>query len=105
MTESKQMRGKKKGIKTTRVPATVCPGCGYKLDAASSMDGGDHTPQPGSPTLCLKCGELLIFDESLKPRSPSAAELIELQCNPVWRDVQRHRRALLAFQKEFGKPR
>jgi hypothetical protein len=56
--------------KTTRVPCGHCPRCGYKLDAASS-------PRPADPTLCLRCGLLLVFDDELRPRAPSARELLE----------------------------
>ena len=48
------------------LPASTCPHCGYELDAASNADGTDQQPEPGAISLCIKCQEILEFDEDLQ---------------------------------------
>lgn len=60
----------------TRLPLTLCPECGYALDAATSMTG-QWSPSPGALTLCLSCGALLRFDDDLRPTGcTDAAEMV-----------------------------
>ena len=91
-------------MKTTRTPATPCPTCGYKMDAASCPYSGE-TPSPGDPSVCLKCGELLVFSDEMVPRRPTARELLNFQLNPVWPKIEHTIRAVrtlnpLAFKKK-----
>lgn len=52
----------------TGVKAAVCPSCGMKMDAATSVTGGgEHIPRPGDYSVCLQCGQILIFDEEREP--------------------------------------
>jgi hypothetical protein len=53
----------------SRTKESVCCGCGSKLDAASTADGSDYTPEPGSLSICAYCGVVSIFEDdmSLKP--------------------------------------
>lgn len=55
----------------TELPKSKCPVCGYEVDDASSMskaydiqDNRDF-PVPGDLSLCLRCGELLVFDQTM----------------------------------------
>lgn len=57
---------------------TSCPTCDYAADAATCVDKRDARPRVGDITLCLKCGEILIFDEDMKVRLPLVFELMNL---------------------------
>jgi hypothetical protein len=48
-----------------RIPIMACPTCGYRMDAATPVDG-DATPSPGDYTLCIFCSETLVFEKDLK---------------------------------------
>lgn len=64
---------------TTHMPFDTCPYCACRLDAASGVaDKGDDDPgrpDPGSLSVCIQCGQVLIFDETLKLRKPAHNEL------------------------------
>ena len=59
-------------------PAAGCPGCGRRLDACVPAPGTGtpcQQPKPGDVTVCLRCGQALIFDADLRPRLPLPGEL------------------------------
>jgi len=51
-----------------RLPLTFCPTCHQKLDAATEVFGESEQPKAGDVSVCLYCGELLEYDESLRVR-------------------------------------
>lgn len=51
-----------------------CPVCGYVCDRATAVTGNE-SPQPGDWTVCLRCGEILRFDEQLTHRQVTLEEL------------------------------
>lgn len=48
------------------VEPAKCPACGYVLDAASNVDGATAGPAPGDLTVCIGCGTILAFTESMQ---------------------------------------
>lgn len=62
---------------TVRNAPTLCPGCDSMLDASSwAMEADMPAPEPGDLTICLYCGELLMFDDDRCPTlKPTAEEL------------------------------
>ena len=52
-----------------RLVESKCPHCGYKLDAASSMTMA-RKPQPDDITICISCGNFLIFNLDLTLSKP-----------------------------------
>ena len=50
--------------RTTEMPLSYCPSCGYKMNAATSLEN-DAVPKSGDFSVCLRCGEILRFDENL----------------------------------------
>ena len=70
--------------KTTRMPESRCPQCGRILTAATCVTDTEPEgmPEPGSGTVCIQCGTILVVDESLRLRLPSGKELIELAGDP-----------------------
>jgi hypothetical protein len=50
-------------LKDYAVPPSPCPFCGAVLEFASGSEG---KPEPGVITICIKCAEVLEFDQSMK---------------------------------------
>ena len=48
------------------------------MDEATAVDGTEYRPEPGCPSICLRCGTVLVFTEQLELRTMTAAELAEL---------------------------
>lgn len=60
-----------------------CKFCGYKIDCAHTPFG-KRRPVPGDISVCLKCGNVHFFDDTLSLRKASAEELAALP-----RDIHR----------------
>ena len=73
-----------------QVPESPCPSCGKTMNAALSVDGGDH-PSPNDITLCLYCGHIMAFDERLHLRNLTDAEIKKAAGDPLILQVQRAR--------------
>jgi hypothetical protein len=63
------------------LPVNVCRVCAYETDCASEAGGDTKQPGPGDFTLCLKCGELSVFDETMHLVTPTLSQLTALQQN------------------------
>lgn len=59
------------------MPTQHCPVCRYSFDAATRI-WGEGGPDPGSFTLCLKCGSVLRWNHRMDLYALTAAELREL---------------------------
>lgn len=64
-------------MNTTRHPATTCPHCGYKIDAASPPEG-QAEPSEGDFSVCLKCAGLMVFTHDMTLRKFGQADYEEL---------------------------
>lgn len=53
----------------------VCPQCGTILDVHESLDDPLSAPDPGDATICMHCGQLLVFTETPGVRFPRLQEL------------------------------
>lgn len=63
------VQGPHQGMRATRVvsvrlPATTCPTCRETLDGVTST-GSRAQPEPGDYSICVYCGTLLMFTETL----------------------------------------
>ena len=56
-------------MNSTDTPRNLCPACGYLIDAASAL-AGRGAPRPGDVSMCLSCGEVLMFDDALRSVVP-----------------------------------
>jgi hypothetical protein len=67
-------------LDSTVVPDQACPRCGYKFDRASpAMPNTAATPSPGDISLCLDCGQILVFnDDARTTHAATSAELADL---------------------------
>ena len=55
-----------------------CPQCRYKLTGATIAHGEEYLPTEGDASICLNCGQLLIYKSDLTLRRPRVEELREL---------------------------
>jgi len=60
---------------SVEVPENTCLRCGYMCDRASVCDSPITRPRPDDVTVCMKCGEIMIFDHELKFRKPNDDDL------------------------------
>lgn len=77
--------------KTTPVPDSRCPQCGYRMEAATSFAG--RTPEPGNTSICIDCGAALVFTEAMGLRQMTDAEFLDLD-DETRRMVQKIRMGL-----------
>lgn len=76
-----------------------CPACHTDMPLAShAFYERDHEkPSPGDVTMCIKCGELAVFDDCMQLREPTVDEHIMFGKD---KRIDRLRRAWLATQPE-----
>ena len=58
----------------------MCPTCGYKSDSHAAVGPKPAQPKPGDAGLCLRCGQVLIYEidmVGLRFRLPTHDELDE----------------------------
>lgn len=76
-------------IPSVDIPVDCCPACGYVFEQASCGSKPGATPIPDDFTLCLNCGELLVFTDDLHQRLPSPDEFRKAQENKALSKVQK----------------
>jgi transcription initiation factor IIE alpha subunit len=59
------------------MPENSCPACGKRLSAATGIKE-DAVPNSGDISICVYCGEYLVFDDNLHSRSMSQEEFDSL---------------------------
>jgi hypothetical protein len=61
-----------------------CAHCGSLNDATAAMreNGKNMRPRPGNFSICVKCGELSVYDDNLDLRKPTDDEYIEVAHDP-----------------------
>lgn len=67
-----------KELETFKIPLSICPVCGHKMDCASEPARGGHPPKAGDLGLCLKCGEILVYGDDQKLRQAGVDDLLEI---------------------------
>ena len=71
---------------THRMNPTPCPFCGKPLDAASPTEGSnDRQPSDGDLSMCIYCGEWIVFNADLTFRKPNDEEYEEVARDPQLR--------------------
>jgi ribosomal protein S27AE len=79
-------------VTTARLPESRCPKCGYRMDAATAVEG-ESTPVPDDVSMCARCGELLQFAPDMSLRSLPASEYDALGFEQ-WRVINRMRKLI-----------
>lgn len=82
---------------SVKLKPSMCPSCGYFMDAASPALERKISPKANDVSMCLSCGAVLVFDQDLSLRSmtedeksalpPHMARLLEA--------MERHRRSVI----------
>jgi hypothetical protein len=75
-------------MKTIDTPADKCSSCGYRFNATTDLTG-DAVPRPGDYSICIKCGHLMVFNDDLRLREPTDAEIVEVAGDPQMLDMQK----------------
>lgn len=84
------------------MPPSVCPVCGRRADAATSLRG-DFEPASGDLSLCISCGAVLKFDAELQLQRVDPNEVAALP--PAIRaELDRTRGAITSMWREMGRP-
>lgn len=78
----------------TGVVKINCPGCGYKLDAATSSSADDSNPRPGDFSICINCLCFLEFEGGGHLHKLGAVEFLAL--NKDTQDTLIRARSVLA---------
>lgn len=60
------------------LPRCPCPTCGYVVDSATHVGDKEISPNDGDLSLCLKCGEILVFNPDLSLRASTLNDLMGL---------------------------
>lgn len=69
----------KSDVRGGTLPVVQCLECGYKLDSAGGADGNDDArPEPEDLTVCLNCGEIMAYTETMTLRRLGKTELLEM---------------------------
>lgn len=63
---------------TTDTPRDFCPNCNKELNQVTNSTGNKR-PSPGAFSICVGCGELLVFKSDLLVRKVTAQDLEELK--------------------------
>lgn len=74
-----------------RMKPDRCPHCGAYVDAAGEADGTEGGPEQGSISICLYCARPSVFDNDLRLRKMTPAQMDEVLSDP---DVRRAIRAV-----------
>lgn len=56
----------------------LCPHCGAKLDASTSIEDPEDVPVPDDVTMCLHCGCILIYTAEMTVRRAELDDLAKL---------------------------
>jgi hypothetical protein len=62
-------------LRTTRTPASKCPDCGKRLNAATSLEGDIQPTANNALSVCIACGALLKYGVGLIPELLSKSEM------------------------------
>jgi len=94
--------------KDRRVPLSACTDCGHQMDAANCVSedehGRDHKPGPGAITICIRCGHIMAYTDSLTLRDLTNDEMVMVAGDKRIIAIQWARDSLLrdrAFCEDF----
>jgi hypothetical protein len=71
-----------------RSAETPCPFCGKGIDSASPVDESDQRPSDGDLSLCIYCGEWLVFNADMTFRKPTDEDYEVIASDPALRRVR-----------------
>lgn len=85
----------------TRIPASECLTCHYKMDATQPAFDEGATPKKGDVSICAKCDTMTQFDEKFNMVALTPEELKELKAQypDLWNELMRVQRYIHAKAK------
>lgn len=96
------MSAKMSRAKDYRTPESRCPKCDYKLDGATLALGTICAPKPGDVSVCLNCGQLLVYHDGTLLRQATADEIRDLmQQRALWAMIEKMQ-AFIAQRGRFA---
>lgn len=78
------------------IPDQLCPHCGHGVTHAGALIEKTAAPRPGDWSVCIRCGEVAVFDVGLRQRKPDP---IEAAAAALDRKVLRARAAIRLGQR------
>ena len=75
------------------IPPSPCTKCGTVLSRPLGPDTGIE-PEPGHYSFCFLCGNVMVFDDGLRLRTPTAEEIKLLRSAGEWPVISEWIRAL-----------
>lgn len=75
---------------TAKLKKSACLNCGTLVTAADATDGSGRLPHPGDPTVCIRCGAVMVLADDYSLRGMTDAEIAELTANqPLMNEIAR----------------
>lgn len=77
-----------------RIIESRCPTCDYKLDGATVAHGEDTLPSEGDASVCLNCGQVLVYQADLTVRKATATDVRKImeEAPHAWETVEKAQR-------------
>lgn len=85
--------------RTPPLPESRCWRCTNKLDDATSTDSPEAKPHAGAFSVCFYCAAISVFDDDLRLRRATDAEIDGLTSDEA-RELERARRVVVAMIRE-----
>lgn len=76
-----------------RLPLSHCTQCEHPLDSGFDMHGSESVPTEGDLSVCIHCGNLMVYRADQTLRTMTAAEFQKLDPD-MQRDLDRARAAV-----------
>lgn len=58
---------------------SICPQCGYELTGSTHVQGGQPSlPEPGDNSVCINCGQVLVYESDCRLRKATVRDIGEL---------------------------
>src|SRR5262252_2217928 len=83
-----------------KTPLSKCVDCGMPNDGAAAASG-DAKPRPDDFSICFYCGHYAVFDQDLRLREPTQAEIEKMVFDPRVLDMKRQRKRELRPDEKF----
>ena len=78
-----------------RTPESRCPQCNYKTGAATQVHGEEGSPEAGSISVCLNCGQLAVFNADLTLRRMTREEIADtMKDQGAWQTITKAQRMI-----------
>lgn len=81
-----------------KVPESTCPTCNFRSNYATCVADKNALPEAGDFSVCIECGEILVFKENLTLRAVTLDDLVSLP-EELHTELERMQRAVRQLPK------